>query len=363
MNDYSPEEESQVISVAQTVWAKLFKSCRRVRGERFHKGRPQDRAGNSEAAWLRKRHAVVVVAATAGRGPDPSEEGCPQTPPGRGPDPPVWTESHEKERTYQQQKRRKIQIEAFQRGSLLPDEVDDALPLEAAQADKVHRATALQKHRAAPRRATQHALKLEDFMKQTPRTIFIEPDAARSEERIRQLRQLQGVQFSERRCASDVFVAADPTRHGLRTAWAVRLAGGWVVAPETLLHPTMQGAALRWESALVTRRRLYWTLAACRAFPKVVQPIKDLITQTGRCQWRLLDSEDEYLEEKTKAIASKRSPVVIAIGLEAELQALSDKLAGPRVEPAKRHVFQQAGALKFLERLAACHTGATCVRN
>ena len=71
-------------------------------------------------------------------------------------------------------KRHKIQIEAFHRGSLLADEVDGELPAEAALADRAHRKTPCKHYKKAQREAAPSALKLEDVMKQTRKTVFLE---------------------------------------------------------------------------------------------------------------------------------------------------------------------------------------------
>ena len=62
----------------------------------------------------------------AGGGPDPL-----------APDelPEIWGASHAKEETFQQQKRRKIDIEAFHAGMSLPEEVHDSLAASAAAAE------------------------------------------------------------------------------------------------------------------------------------------------------------------------------------------------------------------------------------
>ena len=47
--------------------------------------------------------------------------------------------------------------------------------------------------------------------------------------------------------------------------------------------------------------------------------------------------------------------MTMAIGLEAELQSLTDKVG--RGDPAKKHVFLMARALSFLQHIEACCTG------
>ncbi len=52
---------------------------------------------------------------------------------------PVWDQRHTKEAEHQEKKRRKIQIEADMGGTLLPEEVVDCLPQEAAGAEATKR--------------------------------------------------------------------------------------------------------------------------------------------------------------------------------------------------------------------------------
>eukprot|EP00971_Amphidinium_carterae_P249428 4951047-Amphidinium_carterae.4 len=54
---------------------------------------------------------------------------------------PFWGESHDKEASYQSRKRRKIAIEAYQRGTLLPEEIDDSLDGDTKQHEETNAAT------------------------------------------------------------------------------------------------------------------------------------------------------------------------------------------------------------------------------
>ena len=53
--------------------------------------------------------------------------------------------------------------------------------------------------------------------------------------------------------------------------------------------------------------------------------------------------------------------MIMAIGLEAELQSITDKVG--RGDPAKKHVFLMAQALNFLQHVEACCTGAAQLVN
>ena len=86
--------------------------------------------------------------------------------------------------------------------------------------------------------------------------------------------------------------------------------------------------------------------------------MQTILAKKGTHQWRCLEDEQEYLQEKGKAIAARRSTFAITIGVEAELQASCGKLPGPSVEPAKHHIFNQTRAMDFLQQLEACRAGA-----
>ena len=73
------------------------------------------------------------------------------------------------------------------------------------------------------------------------------------------------------------------------------------------------------------------------------------------------NAEEEFILEKTKAIADRQGPRIMGIGREAELQSLTDKVG--RGDPAKKHVFLMARALSFLQHVEACCTGTAQLGN
>ena len=66
-------------------------------------------------------------------------------------------------------------------------------------------------------------------------------------------------------------------------------------------------------------------------------------------------------DDVPRLIAARQSPRIMATGLEAELQSLTDKVG--RGDPAKKHVFRMARALSFLQHVEACCTGAAQLGN
>ena len=188
----------------------------------------------------------------------------------------------------------------------------------------------------------------------TVKNVFVEPGLTAAA--MRQSLAHKDVQFLEHRFQCEVFVSSDLAEGNSRTGWAACLVGGWVVSPAVLQHPQHAGAAAKYQRALNTRRRLYITPACRERYPQITQLLRGIIAFTNTRSWRIIDEEEFYIVEKKKVVAGRQSPMVLAIGLEAELQPLTDKVGGG--DPTKKHVFRMARALGFLQNIEACCTGA-----
>ena len=128
LNDYVESEEQEVIGRAQKLWPELYKPVRCVLGPRFHKGRQLAKTGNSETSFLKDRRASVAEGAR--------KRGQAEVAAVTAEELPFWGESHEEEVAYQSRKRRKIEIEAHQRGTLLPEEIDEDLDEDTKEREK-----------------------------------------------------------------------------------------------------------------------------------------------------------------------------------------------------------------------------------
>ena len=189
------------------------------------------------------------------------------------------------------------------------------------------------------------------------KVIFVEKPCEELERTITQL----GAQTSLARHNSDVFVAENPAEPGARTKWAAALKGCWVVATQTLMHPQLRGAAVLWQCALQTRRKVYWTDRARESNPRVHTLWVAIMAKPQRKMWQLLANEEAFVVEKNAAVRQKRSPTVIAIAAEdAEMDMLNNKLASPGPTASKRHIFLLPEAFAFLSTSVVVHTGA-CV--
>ena len=365
-NDYTVAEAQTIIATAQEVWMSLFKGTRATHGPRMHKGLSLPATAerlNSEAGWLRKRRASVQGAMAAGArdgGGDPSVAPRALTEEELGD---AWGPTHAKEEQYQTQKRRKIQIECWHRHTLLPDECDESLPLEAAEDGKKRLDKAETQHREKQRNKHRLALQFKGCLGVTAKNVFIEPGSltAAESQHIEQILAHKGVEFLQQRCQCDVFVSSNLATGVCRTSWAACLVGGWVVSPATLRHAQHAGAAVKYRRALDIRRRLYITPACQEVYPRIVQLLSGIIAFTEARLWRIIHAEEEYILAKAEAMAARQSPRVLAIGLEAELHPLADKVGGG--DPAKKHVFVMAGALSFLQNVDVCCTGAAQLGN
>ena len=136
--------------------------------------------------------------------------------------------THIKEEQYQMQKRRKIQIECWHRQTLLPDECDDSLQLEAAEDCKKKRDQVEKQHREKERRTKRLALQFKDCLGVTAKNVFIEPGplTAAESHHIEHILTSKGVEFLQQRCKCDVFVSSNLATGNCRTAWAACLVGG-----------------------------------------------------------------------------------------------------------------------------------------
>ena len=105
------------------------------------------------------------------------------------------------------------------------------------------------------------------------------------------------------------------------------------------------------------------TPGARAAHTKVVQLTAQVIGETRRCKWSIIAGEAAFIVGKANAILQRQAPRVIAIGMNGELCALSNKLPGPPKDPERHHIFTIAQAMDFIGHISVCKTGVACVKN
>ena len=84
--------------------------------------------------------------------------------------------------------------------------------------------------------------------------------------------------------AATVFIATNPWKPNCRlTTLAAILLGAWVIPPETYINAS--GVALKYDSALATRRRVWVSTAARAAFPNTWLLLLELLSAHAGHTW------------------------------------------------------------------------------
>ena len=100
--------------------------------------------------------------------------------------------------------------------------------------------------------------------------------------------------------AATVFIATNPWKPNCRlTTLAAILLGAWVIPPETYINAS--GVALKYDSALATRRRVWVSAAARAAFPNTWLLLLELLAAHAGHKWSLLSSPEEFAAEKVRS--------------------------------------------------------------
>ena len=97
-----------------------------------------------------------------------------------------------------------------------------------------------------------------------------------------------------------MFIATNPWKPSCRlTTLAAILLGTWVIPPETYINTS--GVALKYDSALATRRRVWVSVAARAAFPNTWLLLLELLAAHAGHKWSLLSSPEEFAAEKVRS--------------------------------------------------------------
>ena len=231
-----PEEESHVIGVAQEIWAEHFGHARESPKEaRLDKDRKvldvdgpsgsteKSKHNSSEAAFLRARRGAVKEG-VAKRGLAMSMQDIDTA------EVPGWMPSHEKERQFQVQKRRKLMVGAFKDGHLVDEEITAEVEEDAARADK--RADELAKERSAKDRLDTEKLSSKKYRvaDMQGKKIFVDGKCPQ-QDACKAAAGAHLLQCVQDRLQADIFVVpqiADPPQ---RTEWACAIVGGLLTVP------------------------------------------------------------------------------------------------------------------------------------
>ncbi len=312
--DHVPAEEDTVVVAAQAVWRANYGSARQRSGtSRLDTGVPKNLppAGETEIAWLRQRRDAVAVgsaAAAAARppraGPDDEDEEAEDV---------HWSAGHEQERAFQREKAFKKRMRSLEEGTALPEEVEEFRVLwqeEQEKRRKTDHTRLVGKDRLA-RLDEGRGCTIEDLQN---KAIFVE-DECKNDELMDRLKQY-GASLSQTRVGATVYVVRDPSLPGNRVKLCACLKGGFVMTPA--LH---QGAVVKFESALQTKRNVYFSAGFCFHHPTLVRIIDEICSSIPTCAWKKIHEEDRYEELKSKAVQRKRALDVLGFSIQEEQQA------------------------------------------
>ena len=134
----------------------------------------------------------------------------------------------------------------------------------------------------------------------------------------------------------------------MRTSLAARLLGAPILVPRVLSEQA--GPLLTFASAMLQRRRVFWTPAAAAALPQAKKLMSDIIKRNQfpgsgqRPRWTILGTQEDWVKEKAAAVRSRRSPLVICIAASVdECNRMADLLhaEGPvqKSSSAAHHIF------------------------
>ena len=272
----------EVVSRACELWRPHYGSARSMpHVKRLDSRRSKSKAGDmeSEQAWLRKRRAPVVEA---------------ELPDNPLANPVVWTESHEKESTFQRNKFKKRQLEAIDEDVLLSSEKGEELLAEYADFNSKRAKTDKARQQAASRaRMRAEGCKpptLADFRElaihvsePVPRLLL----DALARNRLRRVAQ---------RVDARVFVVGDPAEPGNRVKLCAALVGGLIVTSRCFLGGA--GSGIKYNAALTTRRSLYISEGIRNSYPVNVNIIFAVMRAFDGCRWTLLDTHAAFLRAR-----------------------------------------------------------------
>jgi hypothetical protein len=336
MTDALNESElDDVLDGAVAIWRECFHRHSRtsvaVRSDKDnvhqHSESSKD-AGNTERAFLKRAHESIVQGATASCSTSEILDSAPM--------PSVWTDLHEKELTFQKEKRRKREVGAHMQGHLFAAECTDELARASIAEGKRQAASYAQRVKA---RTNYH-----DKTHAVPPTplelngakCYLEGGMWDRDLRAK-VADLNG-SITTLPHEATLFIAAEPRNPGdERITLVASLQGFWVISPAVFLGRA--GPSIKYCSAFQTGRILYSTPTFRASFANEWRIILEIVKSAGAgCKWRVVRNVQEWANAKAIADAKKKPSTVIALADQSECR------------PNLKHVFTVEAFLGFVSR-------------
>ena len=231
-----------------------------------------------------------------------------------------WRSGHEKETTFQDNKRQKKMFEAFEQGAL-----DTSLVTKGFKAkydDFVrHRGKQDQRHLQDVERRQRRAhggvpKPLADIVNMP---TFIDKSLEEKDRaRVQDWLSKNGVPQVPNRIDAKMFVILNPAAAGERINWVAKICGGYIVNVDILL--TGVGIGFAFKAAATTRRQVWISEKFRQKNEGVALCIEGAISNFGKgCKFKVLRGDRTVFEEAhAQARAARRKKEVLALVTEKE---------------------------------------------
>ena len=256
-------------------------------------------AQESQAAWLRRRRAAVAtgVAEALRAGDDltfDEDEAINLS---------VWSDQHQSELEFQQQKQKKMQLESYNRKTLLGKEVTPALVEEAAERRRKDEKN--DKDLIKGRREKTRAM---ERMHQTMSWELLAGQAFYVEESLPPEIALRLSTFNmspaKEAVEAMVFIVKDAANPPVKVQWLARLLGRLVL--DSTVVTQSSGMMVQFRPAIKTAIALHTTAAFRAKYPGISEVITTSVNHQGRSgRWRIvrLSAADAVLGTSEEAAA------------------------------------------------------------
>ena len=264
----------------------------------FHNHQKAD-SQSSEKAFLKRLHSNIASQARPGASSMLSD--------GSQTVPSIWTNTHDAERAFQQDKRQKRFVEASIHGQLLPSDQTEELRREADLEQTRQNKSFADRTNARKKYALQTTANPPSESELTGAILFVDDGVLIPEVN---LLHLQATTTQEAWKAT-TFVSKtprNPTKAIITLAACLR--GAWVVSPEALMNTP--GPSIKYLSALRTKRQLWASPSFCRDYLVEWLLILELLN-TCENKWKMLASCADWASARIQSDAKGRASEVIAL--------------------------------------------------
>lgn len=313
----SGNDKSQVLRHAQEEWAKHYGIARRPSNrERVHVGVPQPRSGSAtEVAFVRKRRLgvqhIVKKRFRTGQGDI-----------GKGD---FWSQKHEKEKDFNDDKLQKKKLEAYLNNQLAEEDIDESLKRKVKEYKEDRDKLDKQRTREADVRvARAEGGRLCAPAELRGQSAYVQSDL--QSEQLMAILACSGLRHVDLRLHATVFIVASPGNPGERVLWRATLVGAYVASPATFIQ--RKGPAIKYEAAILKRRQL-WVSAGYKARHSAAAAIiLDTIRTFPGSKWRLIAGGiDNFRTEVARARRAGRRAEVLALVTDGEQDRSAQSLS------------------------------------